>query len=88
VPRRRAWRVCRARPEDEEMFDADHPLVRRLIDQGFRVAAHFYANRGGLRCQVSAHDGKKAFKGNSPRGDLAEALKNLAREASVAARDE
>jgi hypothetical protein len=67
------------------MFGADHPLVRRLIDRRFRVAAHFYASPGGTRCQVSAHDGKKTLKGDSWRGDLAEALRQLGREASVAA---
>jgi hypothetical protein len=66
------------------MFDADHPLIRRLLDKGFRIAGHVYINLRGVTCEVAAYNAERTLKGRSRRRDWAEALRDLAREVSLA----
>ncbi len=62
------------------MIDPKHPIIRRLVKRGYRVSAHAHLTDSTVVVSYMAcpPNTKRNVQGRSRRGDLAEALRNLA----------
>ena len=70
------------------MIDPKHPLIRRLAKHGYRVSAHAHLTDSTVVVSYMAFHPKtkRNVQGRSRRGDLAEALRNLAEAVGLVVR--
>ena len=70
------------------MIDPKHPIIRRLVKRGYRVSAHAHLTDSTVVVSYMAFHPKtkQNVQGRSRRGDLAEALRDLAEAAGVVLR--
>ena len=65
------------------MLDRHHPVIRELLERGFKVSAHAYlqGDRVAFAYVARNPESKVTLQGRSRRGDPAEALRALAEQA-------
>ena len=71
-----------------DMLDPKDPIIRRLVKRGYRVSAHAHLTDSTVVVSYIAFHPKtkRNVQGRSRRGDLAEALRDLAEAAGVVLR--
>ena len=66
------------------MIDKEHPVIRALVEKGYKLSLHAFlcGNRTSIQ-YCAAQKPKQSLYGRSPAGDLDEALHNLALSAGL-----
>ena len=64
----------------DSMIDTEHPVVKRLVALGYRLALHVYLRNGKIKTTVAAKHPEtgKLLQGWSKNGSLDGALQDLA----------
>lgn len=69
------------------MIDVEHPVVKRLVALGYRLALHVYLRNGKIKTTIAAKhpESGKLLQGWSKDGSLDGALQNLAARSGLMA---
>jgi hypothetical protein len=61
------------------MIDGDHPVIRKLVNAGFKISLHAYLKANGVHTSITAFrkEPRLSIQGRSRSGDVAEALADL-----------
>jgi hypothetical protein len=67
------------------MIDTENPVIRQLVEQGYKISFHAYLRDARvLVSYMATHaETKRSFQGRSRKGDRDEALRALARSAGL-----